>query len=92
MPGMLRFHDDMGGDLFYSHDHSVSDFTHIICSEDKSFPFHPTCSVDTAFVYKAFYRFRLVYTFECAYLPKWREIDFKIKELFVKWIKYAKNV
>ncbi len=82
VPGMMRFHDNAGGDLFYSHDHPVPDLTHITCREDKSIPSHPTCTVDTAFVYKGFYRFRLGYRFDRTYLPKWREIDHKIKTLF----------
>lgn len=85
VPGMMRFHDKAGGDLFYSHDHPVSNLTHITCREDKNTPSHPTCNVDTEFVYKAFYRFRLFYGFDRAYLPKWREIDHKVKTLFERF-------
>lgn len=85
VPGMMRFHDKAGGDLFYSHDHPVSNFTHITCREDKNTPPHPRCNVDTEFVYKGFYRFRLFYGFDRAYLPKWREIDHKVKKLFERF-------
>lgn len=86
VPGMMHFYDLYGkqgkANIFFSHDHPAPDFTSIRCMEYTVPPPHPTCEVDTVFVYKANYRYRLTYSFARAYLPQWREIDRKMKALF----------
>lgn len=76
VPGMLYLLDKNDNRWYFSHNYPVWNLTTIRCYKN-----HSTCTVDAVFEHDESHNYSLMYMFYREHLPKWREIDSKIKAL-----------